>query len=265
MADFIATDASEQDGNRLELYEFIAGGAVYRYCNGQRAMEYNGFTWIAEQVERGSAKLNQDKLRNSTTFSLPISNAFAQSFIGQAVEADVYVRAIQIHLGADGERVAWTGRITSAKANEKTVEFECKSSLSVLARPGLRSKFERGCRRTLYKGGCNVFRGDFQETVSGSVESGAQITNNAFANKVDGWFAGGVAINAAGESRMIVEHTGSLITLSRPFVTSANGGDLTVAPGCDKSLTTCRDKFSNEENFGGLWYMPTKNPFEGLS
>lgn len=265
MVTFTTADQSEQDGNRIELFEFLAGDVYYRYHNGQTNLLHNGFEWLPTQIKRGRSSVNQDKLRNSSKISVDIKNPFAASFIGQSIEADVRVKVYQVHLGASGERVVWTGRITKATANEKTVEFECQSSLSILAREGLRAKFERGCRHQLYSTGCGLSRAAHELIVEGVQESGAQISANAFSTQADGWWTGGVLQNAAGEKRLVIAHTGNIITLSRPFVATANGGTVTVAPGCDKTLPTCQSKFNNDDNFGGLWHMPTKNPFEGLA
>lgn len=265
MVSFVEADQSEQDGNRVELFEFLAGDVYYRYHNGQRDLTYNGLLWLPTQIKRGRSSVNQNKLRNSTKVSMSNTNEFAAAFIGQAIDADVTVRILQVHLGATGERIVWTGRITKAVApDEMSVEFDCQSSLTVLAREGLRAKFERACPHQLYSGGCRLTRTNYEVTVNAVQESGAQLSHATFAGQPDGWWSGGVVENAVGERRLVIAHSGAIVTLSRPFITGANGGTVKIVPGCDKTLTTCNSKFNNSSNFGGVWYLPTKNPFEGL-
>lgn len=264
MVTFTTADQSEEDGNRIELYEFRAGDVFYRYHNGQQVLSHLGYDWAPEQIRRGRSSVNQDKLRNNTKVSLPIKNAFASAFIGQAVEQDVTVKILQIHLGASGDRVVWTGRITKSTASETEVEFNCQSTLSILAREGLRATFERGCRHNVYRGGCRLVRDDWETTVTGVTESSDQLSASEFGNQPDGWWSGGAVESSNGEKRLVINHVGSIITLSRPFVASVNGSTVKIVPGCDRTLPTCNSKFSNADNFGGQWYMPTKNPFEGL-
>ena len=38
---------------------------------------------------------------------------------------------------------------------------------------------------------------------------------------------------------------------------------ITVYPGCDGQVKTCRDKFNNVLNFGGIPHMPNKSPYDG--
>ncbi|MEM7517429.1 MAG: phage BR0599 family protein, partial [Planctomycetota bacterium] len=40
---------------------------------------------------------------------------------------------------------------------------------------------------------------------------------------------------------------------------------VTLYPGCDRTNNVCSGKFSNSDNFGGLRFMPVKNPFSGSS
>lgn len=47
------------------------------------------------------------------------------------------------------------------------------------------------------------------------------------------------------------------LTLWLPMPQPINIGDAyTLTPGCDKRLTTCKQKFSNQQNFGGFPHLP---------
>ena len=70
-----------------------------------------------------------------------------------------------------------------------------------------------------------------------------------------------------GVRRMIVRHQGSELTLATPFpalaaaVEGSASAAVTIAPGCDKSLQTCLNRFDNIPRFGGFPQM-TDNPFQ---
>lgn len=79
----------------------------------------------------------------------------------------------------------------------------------------------------------------------------------------DDWFAHGVVVFEtglnAGVARDILTWTQSTrtLTLFLPLPFAASSGDiLRVLPGCDKRLSTCRDKFSNRLNFRGEPFVP---------
>lgn len=264
MVDFATADLSEQDGNRIELYTFTAGQVNYRYATGQQTILYNGFEYNPEQVTRGTAKLNQDELRNSITVALPLTNAMARSFIGQAIDDDLKISVLQLHIGTTGERYVWNGRVTDCVVRDRMVEFECKSSLSRVAKPGLRAKFQRTCRHTLYGAGCSVSKGSYEVVLGSIAVSGNTVSASGFSTKPDGWFSGGILELESGEKRLILTHTADTVALSRPFITNPTGQSAKAYPGCDKSAPTCQSKYNNLDSYGGFWNMPNKNPFDGL-
>lgn len=65
-----------------------------------------------------------------------------------------------------------------------------------------------------------------------------------------------------GEHRILItESTGSQLTLSKNAPVDWVGKTLRLAPGCDKSFATCRNKWNNERQFGGLGLaIPAENP-----
>lgn len=82
----------------------------------------------------------------------------------------------------------------------------------------------------------------------------------------NGWFDGGVltfetGLNA-GVSRDVVDWVAAtrtaLLFLPLPYAIAA-GDVFRIAPGCDKRLATCRDKFANRLNFRGEPYVPGGN------
>lgn len=63
-----------------------------------------------------------------------------------------------------------------------------------------------------------------------------------------------------GRSMEVRQYTEGMITLSLPMPYPIEVGDTyTMTPGCDKFLTTCRDKFSNVVNFRGEPYLPGRD------
>jgi uncharacterized phage protein (TIGR02218 family) len=122
--------------------------------------------------------------------------------------------------------------------------------------------YQRQCRHALYSPGCGVDKASF--AVPGTVDTAVanQVFVTAAAAFANNYFTGGMLTTAEG-SRLIVEHIGTSLTLITPLTVLTGGTPLTLYPGCDHTLDTCTNKFSNSLNFGGQPWLPLKNPFSG--
>jgi hypothetical protein len=65
------------------------------------------------------------------------------------------------------------------------------------------------------------------------------------------------------ELRMITAHSGNVVTLVDSVADLVVGATVTLWPGCSRTVNHCQNKFSNLANYGGLPYLPAKNPFSG--
>lgn len=87
----------------------------------------------------------------------------------------------------------------------------------------------------------------------------------AMAEREPGFFSRGLATftsgDNAGRSMEVLRHLSEFglerLDLFQPMSASINVGDtFTLSAGCDKRYATCRDKFSNRDNFRGFPHMP---------
>ena len=58
-------------------------------------------------------------------------------------------------------------------------------------------------------------------------------------------------------------YTGDVVALVDVVAGLAAGAAVTLWPGCPRNLSVCGSRFGNVANFGGLPYLPAKNPFSG--
>lgn len=77
----------------------------------------------------------------------------------------------------------------------------------------------------------------------------------------DGYFSLGVITFTSGPnnglSRVIAGYSNSVVKVIPMFPYDPGVNDtLTAVPGCDKSLSTCRAKFANPQNFAGFPFVP---------
>ena len=100
--------------------------------------------------------------------------------------------------------------------------------------------------------------GNVRDGCISAADQDGQTTSNAWsAHDVDG-------IVIRDPSGTIIAQDGSdHLTLAAPCVGITAGIDVLVFAGCDKSLTTCHDRFSNTVHYGGFPGLPVRNPFKG--
>lgn len=121
------------------------------------------------------------------------------------------------------------------------------------------------CNADLGDSRCGINLGSFSNgTASGSVDSVS--SNRQFVDaglaQATGWFDGGLVTWTSGlNSGLSMEvktfTSGGTVVLFLPMpYTVAASDTFTITAGCDKSLATCRDKFSNVINFRGFPHLP---------
>ena len=155
----------------------------------------------------------------------------------------------------------FSGYVASVDAITRTqASLKVKSDLALLDVELPRNKWQASCINQLYDGGCGLARVSWED--AGVVASGSTklVINWASATPAYYWqgtvlFTSGVN---AGFTRTIKNSTGTTLVLSYPLPNTPGTGDtFTCVPGCDKTMTTCEDRFSNLANFKGFPYIPT--------
>jgi uncharacterized phage protein (TIGR02218 family) len=122
---------------------------------------------------------------------------------------------------------------------------------------------QRLCNHVLYDTQCRVDRSSFQFTTTIVSQSGATLVLSSAAGKPNQWATfGEVVLAATGERRNVLSQIGTTFTISLSFVGLVGGDTVTVFAGCNHNLFTCRDKFNNVINFGGMPHLnSTSNPW----
>lgn len=255
-------------GTPVELYEFTQGLSRWYYASGEEQVIRLGQVYKPMPLVRDRIKQTQDTFKDSLRLTFPRDDEFASQFLGFAPEEVTTVSVLRGHYGDPAAEFMtyWKGRVVGAKASGNTVNIDCESVFTSIKRPGLRAKFEYGCRRTLYARGCNVNREAYRlDGEVMSIAGGLRVGVAGSANKGDGYFTGGMLIAPSGASRFLTAHAGDIVTLARPLPELVGGMVVKIYPGCDHLMGTCQGKFNNLDNFGGFPWVPTVNPFGGSS
>ncbi len=264
------------------------------------AVASTGEVFLPTAIEHEQIRLDGEKNAGQLRVSLPLDHALAQLYALDSPAVQTWLTLYQADNAVAGGQtfVIWVGQVVSAQYDESRCTLTLDHLQKVLNRPGLTAKHPRSCGHLLFDAAtCGVkastledgywaFREDgFLESVSAD---GFVVSVPAAANRPAGWLDGGYLViggtytdiagidhRVRGQSvdadmqvfggirRSIVSHSGGTLRLAVPLKAGeAVGARVSLFAGCDGSLSTCKNKFSNAPRFGGYPYIPIKNPFE---
>lgn len=266
---------------REELLTITLGnGTALYYTSGQQNLAYNGHTFLAPNQgvnpgwKRGSitTKLGMDvQTLELTLLGGPATmigsitlQAFAEGggFDGAIVEVDCLPMETW-GVTANGTYNLWTGVVGEVKPDRTKVEIEVQSMMRVLQGSFPRNYFQPTCNHTLFDAGCTLSKAAF--AVAGIVAAGSWTTAQFGSNltQANDYFDLGWVAWTSGQNDGLVRtvktytQSGGNILLIDPLPYVPQSGDtFTAYPGCDKTQTTCTNKFNNLAHFRGFPYMP---------
>jgi len=246
----------------VELYRLSIGNEAWRYTTAQQALTHNGEEYEPVYCKRDALKSTGEVARSGVKIYLPRDADFVTRFAPtpptDEAEVEIYQR------DDSGTALVWLGRALTVSRKGSQAEIACDSIFSSMKTAGLRRPYQKPCPHALYDHNCRVTRANFRvdATLTAVGSSALTLTATAFAGQPDGWFTGGdIEWGALPERRLIVGHSGDTITLATPLGDAVAGDAVVAFAGCDHTFATCRDKFANKANYGGMPFIPTQNPF----
>jgi hypothetical protein len=274
-------EASEQDGSARELIDVTYGNVAHRITTATRDISYGGVLYLATAAKRGPLPTSPIDEEDALELTLPIDHAFVRRFVLQfAPPLRVSVRVRRLYETDEIETV-WLGYITSMSVNDENTQatFRIPPRGADAAQRRLPTiSVTRLCPYMLYSHGCEVSRtasvGGLAHKVSTTVAhvNGREVrVNLADSDRLPDWAEGGELVvtggSATGDRMAVVEQstysgTTATLTLQMQIPGLKVGDGVDVYAGCDRTITTCRTKFDNKDNYGGSYLMPTDNPYK---
>ena len=265
---------------RFDLYTItLQSGAVLRWTDADIDIPDSGNTFTRGPVitrskvkeSRGVTVGNMTVTLASPSFSingqaLPIFAA-AGGFEGAWVRLDIaHFDTSMAYQGALPNH--FYGKVATATPSRMGVVLDVKAGTHLLSQQIPAQVYQAACPLNLYSTECGVNRAS--KTVTGTVSAVGAGSNPSLTVSFSSSIAasnfelGALAMTSglcAGISRTVQKQTGSgtSVTLSfaRPFpFTIAPGDTVSASAGCDKTVTTCANKFSNTLRFGGTPFIP---------
>jgi uncharacterized phage protein (TIGR02218 family) len=257
-------ERSHQSGAPVELYLFARGEQVWRYTSADTDVSRAAETWTSTVLQRTAIETNPEQSRNAITVTAPRDFAVADLFRITAPTDVVSLTVYRYHRGDADTAVIWMGRVLNVQWQGAQARLSCEPISISFGRTGLRRLYQTSCPHVLYGSGCRLNKADFARVCEVDAISGYTLT-------VDGLdamsYAGGFVEWDVGDSnierRFIRSFSGLVLTLAQPFQGLEVGNSVTVYPGCNHTMQICNDDFDNLVNYGGMPFIPSKNPFDG--
>lgn len=262
---FDTQERSVESGQPIELYDFRIGTEAFLWTTNPTAVTYDSLTYTPLEITREAIFFNPDERAEALKITVPASTQVVRRYINGVPGQRATITIFRVHRNDGDDEV-----LQMFKGVAKTVAFSqngLTAEIAVLPISGdladaiPRFVFSTVCNNILFDTGCKVSQSLFrhQNVVSGV--SNDTLTINGLAAKGDNWATGGYVALSGGDFRLVVNHTGDTIRLLLPFPSSPIGQTVEVFAGCDHSISTCKSKFNNVENFGGFAWVPLKNIF----
>lgn len=263
----------------IDLYKFVLGEDIWTYTSSNESVVYNGETYIPASIGRGNIESKSEISKSNLEISLSLSDELAQLLVRNYFDL---LLSVTVFTQNDVRTVvSWKGRLSSIKPGVANVTLSVESIFTSLRRPGLRALYQKTCRHAVYFKGCKLNKEDFASSGRLLSISASLISINEASLQTDGYYLGGMVGSEDGSYRLIINHTGSFITMSRPldFLSKSfsesgygmsygmyyGGISIKIYPGCDRSMSVCLNRFNNLDNHGGFPWIPSINPFGGSS
>ncbi len=272
-----------------DLYTItLASGVILYYTSAQQNVIYNGNTYLAAWLDsapgfkrgqwRTTRGLDTDEMEVDILFdastriegSLPSAFVNAGGFDGAHLRLDKALAPDWSNPVLNGVVNLFVGVIGESKADASKISLTVSSMLIYLQTQFPRNYFLPQCNHCLFDSGCGLSAATY--VVEGSITSGTTPSVLQFdttLSEADGYFSLGYMVWTSGPNlgqTCSVKQSwssGGVIQLIYPLGELPSAGDtFSIYPGCDKTQTTCTNKFNNVSKFRGYPFVPTPETLE---
>ena len=262
MSDYDIKEESVSDSAPFELYEFVGTYKNYYMTTDAIPHILNSFTFNpVAGMKRGGLKVGtHDDDNVDITIDIPIIEQIVKDYAFQTTPPSLSVTIYRLQRDAGTYVAYWKGPIASITVNDEFATFRIPSKFGSILQGNIPNVYvQPPCNNVLFDELCKVPRvANSLDTQVTAIE-GRNISIPSIGAFPNGWFIGGeVAIPARNERRMIVNQSGTVLTINYEFSRIAVGTAIQVTAGCDHSYSGANGcpKFANQRNFGGCPFVP---------
>lgn len=263
-----SVEVSRDDGSPQFLYLFELNDKAWRYTLGAERVNIDGHWWEPIGISDDGVKQKGDPVSDLLNVTVPSTLDIVKFYIQTPPSSPVFLTVRRYHVGDFQSVVAYVGEVSNVNQNKPgQAVVSCSTISASLDRNGLRLAWSRTCPHSLYDKQCRVNPGAYRVQIEVQELGPGTVKAPQLAGLQDGWFDGGYleweSPERGIERRGIEEHLGDTILMFGANDGITPGLIAYAHPGCNRIVDTCRLKFNNIENYGGIPSMPGKSPFDG--
>lgn len=258
--------------SKVECYRFSIGGTYLCYNNGNSAVTFGGYTYNPVPLTRN--KFGQSAASGKNELEIKMGRQRVSELVTYSMNlegGEISLILYQYDFATELYEIVYKGFMTAVTLNDLYLAMKFESVMSLSRDNYLDVVYVPACVLNLYSTLCQLPADDYKITgtikeITGRIVTvyvstkGASIPATVEAN----WFRYGV-LKILGDARLIIGHaeftTGELdeavfllINTLSPKI--AVGDSYSAYVGCNKSVSQCKDKFSNLDNYLGFPYSP---------
>ena len=268
-ADLLLSGASVHFDEVMTLT--LRGGGVYRWAAGDREVAFGEATWaLGPVVERDGITVGLG-IEVSTT-EVTLFDDGATSVLGvpvlQAARQGVLDGAMVLlqkalspdHLSQPVGLVHLAeGRVGAVEVTGISAKLTVRSVIEVLDTQVPVDVYQPGCLNTVYSARCGVNKATHALNLSAQAGSTRALIKCGV-GAGDQYRLGEIQFNSGANSglrRTVKVQSSGELQLSYPLPVAPTAGDsFTVFKGCDRTTSTCANRFGNLPRFRGQPYVP---------
>lgn len=246
----------------VELYKIWQGSTYWYYTNGDVAVVYDGNTYNPGVVMRGTAQYDSDLDANTISVRFARNTEPIDDFIEEMPPETVWIEIGRLFRDQSPleNSIVFIGTVKNVSFKGVDAEATCVGFELFFKQVIPLIKYQKKCNHTLYSTGCGVTKASYKASLASITLSsdGLEVTHADLATYDEAYFQLGY-LEYNNHKRMIVNHTNNKATIRYTIPGLATGQNVDVYAGCDRTIATCTDKFSNDK-FNGFPYLPDDNP-----
>lgn len=265
---FDTDEMSVQDSQPIELFTVTAAtGVIARYTSYAQDVLYLGNMFFAKQIRRSAIQVVTTE-NPGCTVEIFVGDPVVQAYIGQGVPPQSMTIAItRLQKLSGTAEQQWSGYVNNVSVRGRTAAFMLSAITdSNFAKQIPKVVISRQCNHTLYDQFCTITR-NFRNATIVSMTGRTMVLSTGFGLADQHFRYGDVQHLSSHERRSVTNHVNSgvgqcTVTVDVNWPTTVGVGDsVQIFAGCDHTVQTCRDKFSNVVNFGGHPQIQSSNFF----
>lgn len=289
---FDALQRARFGGKPIRLYRFQLQGAIWWFAQADRDIDTPGdTTWARASIERDEIRQTseraKDKLKirfaylrdpNANPVDIPSTQVLGDLWHPYAPSDKVQVMCLDWFYGdTDPPKLRWSGVVVEPSFTDVELELTCMPYSAIGEAKNQGAKSQRACWKAPYSTGlrgCNLDPADFEVPGTVTAVDGFTLTVPEFSSAPFSLLQGSLAWQ-----RTVDAHNGAIAITERRTLMAHDAGDVTLLyggeavavalpvtglPGCPGTWDACEAR-ANTINFGGAYYKPVKNPYDGQS